>query len=170
MRTRRHLLAFAGSALGLLLAGCATPGRPADAAKSNLSIRENWSGRLALRVEGEASQSFAALFDLRGSAERGTLTLTSPIGNTLAELRWTPTDAVLQNGNQVRRFESVDALVIAATGAAVPVRALFSWLDGRDEFVAGWRPDLSQLGSGRLNAVRETPLPRAELRVIFDAS
>ncbi len=169
MNTRRHLLAFAGSALGLGLAGC-TAVRAPGVASPKASARESWSGRLALRVEGEASQSFAALFDLRGTAQRGTLTLTSPIGNTLAELRWTPTDAVLQNGNQVRRFDSVDALVIAATGAPVPVRALFAWLDGRDEQVTGWRPDLSQLGSGRLNAVRETPLPRAELRVIFDPS
>ena len=165
MRSRRNVLAVAGSALGLLLAGCVTPRRPDNAATS---IRESWSGRLSLRVEGEASQSFAALFDLRGAPERGMLTLTSPIGTTLAELRWTPTEALLVNGSQTRRFESVDALVLAATGAAVPVRALFAWLDGRDEGVAGWRADLSQLENGRLNAVRETPSPRAELRVIFD--
>ena len=165
MLSRRNVLVFAGPALGLFLAGCATPRQPKYTATST---RENWSGRLSLRVEGEASQSFASLFDLRGSPERGTLTLTSPIGSTLAELRWTPTEALLLNGNQTRRFDSVDALVLAATGAAVPVRALFAWLDGRDEGVAGWRPDLSQLADGRLNAVRETPSPRAELRVIFD--
>ncbi|MGJ7582587.1 lipoprotein insertase outer membrane protein LolB [Variovorax sp. RHLX14] len=165
MRSRRNILAMAGAALGLLVAGCATPRQSVD---TTTSIRESWSGRLSLRVEGEASQSFAALFDLRGAPERGTLTLTSPIGSTLAELRWTPTEALLLNGSQTRRFESVDALVLAATGAAVPVRALFAWLDGRDEGVSGWRADLSQLASGRLNAVRETPSPRAELRVIFD--
>ena len=165
MLSRRNVLAVAGPAFGLFLAGCATPRQSADTATSN---RESWSGRLALRVEGDASQSFAALFDLRGTSERGTLTLTSPIGSTLAELRWTPTEALLVNGNQTRRFDSVDALVLAATGSAVPVRALFAWLDGRDEGVEGWRADLSQLADGRLNAVRETPSPRAELRVIFD--
>ena len=165
MLSRRDVLAATGAAIGLFLAGCTTPQQPADAATS---VRESWSGRLSLRVEGEASQSFASLFDLRGAPERGTLTLTSPIGSTLAELRWTPTEALLINGNQTRRFDSVDALVLAATGAAVPVRALFAWLDGRDEGVAGWRPDLSHLADGRLNAVRETPSPRAELRVIFD--
>lgn len=165
MRSRRNVLAIGGSAFGLLLAGCATPRQPAS---HTTSIRESWSGRLSLRVEGDASQSFAALFDLRGAPERGTLTLTSPIGSTLAELRWTPTEALLVNGSQTRRFDSVDALVLAATGAAVPVRALFAWLDGRDEGVAGWRADLSQLASGRLNAVREMPSPRVELRVIFE--
>ena len=162
------MLAAGGSVEALILTGCATPG-PETPART-VSGKESWSGRLALRVEGEPSQSFAALFDLRGSAEQGTLSLTSPIGNTLALLRWTPTEALLVNGGQTRRFESVDALVLAATGAVVPVRALFAWLDGRDEPVAGWLPDLSQLGRGRLNAVRETPSPRTELRVIFDVS
>jgi outer membrane lipoprotein LolB len=113
-------------------------------------------------------QTFAALFELRGSEQAGELMLTSPIGNTLAQLRWSPGDAVLKNGSQTRRFESVDQLIEAATGAAIPVGALFGWLDGRDERVAGWRPDLSQVGTGRLQALRESPMPRADLRIVFE--
>lgn len=169
MRSRRDLLlAGAGATVSLLLlAGCATPRTSRNAAVQT-SSSSSWSGRLSLRVDDTASQSFAALFDLNGTPERGTLSLTSPIGSTLADLSWTPTEALLRSGGQTRRYESVDALVTAATGAAVPVRALFAWLDGRDEDVTGWRPDLSRIADGRLNAVRETPSPRAELRVIFD--
>lgn len=166
MQSRRDLLVGAGATFAFLLTGCATQRRPLDTTQG--APASTWSGRLSLRVDGEASQSFAALFDLRGTPERGALSLTSPIGSTLADLSWTPTEALLRNGSQTRRYESVDALVTAATGAAVPVHALFAWLDGREENVAGWIPDLSRIADGRLNAVRETPSPRAELRVIFD--
>jgi len=166
-RARRRAVLAAGSlAFALLAAGCASPDRLKDAAASKPA--DNWSGRLSLRVDEEPAQSFAALFDLRGTSERGTLTLTSPIGSTLAELRWSPGEAILKNGSETRRYGSVDALIQAATGAAIPVEALFGWLDGRDPQVAGWRPDLSQVAAGRLQAVRESPQPRADLRIIFE--
>lgn len=162
-------LTLASCGLALLLAGCAATASHTGAATATTSERtESWSGRLSLQVDSDPPQSFAALFDLRGTPGRGSLTLTSPIGSTLAELTWSPDEALLKNGSETRRYESVDALVIAATGAAIPVRALFGWLDGRDERVAGWRPDLQQIGKGRLQAVRETPQPRADLRVVFE--
>ena len=55
-----------------------------------------------------------------------------------------------------------------ATGAVIPIGALFGWLDGRDAQVSGWKAELGQLAQGRLQARRETPLPRADLRVIFE--
>ena len=164
-------LALGGWGLSLLLAGCAAPAARTEAAPAAAAARiEGWSGRLSLQVDGDQSQSFAALFDLSGSPERGGLTLTSPIGSTLAELTWAPGEAVLRNGAETRRYESVDALLIAATGAAIPVRALFGWLDGRDEHVAGWQPDLQQIAQGRLRAVRTSPQPRADLRIVFERS
>ncbi len=160
----RRAALLAGGAGFLLLAGCASPvAAPAGDAGSGA-----WSGRLSLRIEGESSQSFSALFDLRGAPRAGELTLTSPIGSTLAQLRWAPGEAVFRNGSQTRRYESVDALIEAATGAAIPVGALFAWLAGRDEQVPGWRPDLSQVAAGRLQATRESPAPRADLRIVFE--
>ena len=55
------------------------------------------------------------------------------------------------------------------TGAALPVDALFQWLAGQPAAVPGWRADLSQVASGRLQAVRESPQPTADLRVVFEA-
>ena len=52
-----------------------------------------------------------------------------------------------RNG-QTREFDSVDALVAHATGAAIPVAALFDWLRGIDTPVPGWQADLSQLAAG----------------------
>ncbi|MEJ8855655.1 outer membrane lipoprotein LolB [Variovorax robiniae] len=165
MRRRAVWLAGAAGA-ALLMAGCTTPkvaavrnaGQPSGA----------WNGRLALRVEGDEKQSFSALFDLRGSPRAGELALTTPIGNTLAVLQWSPGEALLKNGNQTRRYDSVDALIEAATGAAIPVDALFGWLAGRDEPVPGWKADLSQYGNGRLQAMRFSPQPAADLRIVFE--
>lgn len=167
MKARRHLLKATGAALAtVLLAGCATPGGLTATAPDG-DRPENWSGRMSLRIDSEPVQTFSALFDLRGGPERGTLTLTTPIGSTLAQLQWSPGEALLKNGNETRRYPSVDALIEAATGASIPVGALFGWLAGRDETVPGWRPDLSQRAAGRLQAVRDTPLPRADLRIAF---
>jgi outer membrane lipoprotein LolB len=159
---RRSALGAGGAGL-LVLAGCASPGGPSGA-----SGTEAWSGRLSLRIDSEPVQTFSALFELRGAPQAGDLTLTSPIGSTLAQLHWAPGEALLKNGRDTRRFDSVDALIEAATGAAIPVGALFGWLAGRDERVPGWRPDLSQVGAGRLQATRESPQPRADLRIVFE--
>jgi len=123
---------------------------------------------LSLRIDSQPVQTFSALFELRGAPQAGELTLTSPIGNTLAQLHWAPGEALLKNGTETRRYDSVDALIEAATGAAIPVAALFGWLAGREERVPGWRPDLSQVNAGKLQATRESPEPRADLRIVFE--
>jgi outer membrane lipoprotein LolB len=164
-RGRRTLLAAGGAAI-LLMAGCAQlSGGPSAPTRS-----DSWSGRMSLRIESEPVQTFAALFELRGSAEAGDLTLTTPIGSTLAQLHWAPGEALLKDGSRTRRFDSVDALIEAATGAVIPVGALFGWLAGRNDPVPGWKPDLGQLANGRLQAVRESPSPRADLRIVFERS
>jgi len=162
---RRSALAAGCGGLLLVLAGCASPARNGQGASS---VASSWSGRLSLRVDSDPVQSFAALFELRGTAQAGELTLTSPLGSILAKLSWSPGEALLRNGRDTRRYASVDALIQAATGAAIPVGALFAWLDGRDEQVPGWRPDLSQVAAGRLQALREEPSPRADLRIVFE--
>lgn len=119
-------------------------------------------------MASEPPQSFAAAFELRGSAEAGELVLTSPLGSTLASLVWSPAGAVLNNGAQTSTYHSLDALASAATGAPIPVRALFDWLAGQPTTAAGWQPDLTRLGEGRLDASRREPLPPAQLRLVLD--
>ena len=156
----------AGAAALLLASGCAQlPG-----STRAQGTADAWSGRMSLRIDSQPVQTFSALFELRGSPETGELSLTSPIGSTLAQLHWAPGEALLKNGSEVRRYESVDALIEAATGAAIPVGALFGWLAGRDDRVPGWRPDLAQIANGRLQATRENPGPTADLRIVFERS
>ena len=128
-----------------------------------------WSGRLALRVDNQPPQTFAALFDLSGTPEAGELVLTTPVGSTLARIRWSAHGAVYDDGKRKRDYDSLEALIEAATGAPLPVRALFDWLAGRDANIDGWHADLTQVTQGRLVAQRRAPLPTAELRVAFEA-
>lgn len=148
----------------LVVAGCASPPRAA----STDPQAQVWTGRLALTVEGQQSQSFSAGFELRGKPDAGQLTLYNPLGGTLAVLAWAPGSATLRQGDKVSQFESIDALGVQATGSELPLAALFDWLRGVDTPAAGWQADVSQLAQGRLRAQRTTPPPAADLRVALD--
>ncbi|HAL40478.1 MAG TPA: hypothetical protein DCP03_21235 [Polaromonas sp.] len=150
----------------ILIAGCA---RPITATGINGPQNELWTGRISLQVQSEPAQSFSAGFELKGKPERGELTLISPLGNVLGILRWSPFEAVLDSGNQkIQRFSSVDALMEQATGAAVPLSALFAWLQGDNASVNGWSADLSRHSEGRISAKRAQPTPQVDLRVVLD--
>jgi outer membrane lipoprotein LolB len=164
MRRRGRWLAWLPALLIVVVTGCASPPR-ASAPEPSAGP---WSGRLALQVKDEPGQSFAALFELRGNAQAGELTLSTPIGSTLAVLDWAPGSAVLRRNGKTQRFDSVEDLVTRATGAPIPLAALFDWLRGISTPVPGWRPDLSQLAHGRLAALRVEPPPEADLRVVFE--
>jgi len=165
-RLLRLFLVFAGFFTALFLAGCAqTPRATAQDGLKN----EFWTGRISLQVQSEPAQSFSASFELRGGAERGELSLVSPLGNVLGVLRWAPGEALLDSGNgKVQRFASVDELMAQATGAAVPLGALFAWLRGDNAAASGWSADLSRYQDGRISAKRSQPAPQADLRVVLD--
>jgi outer membrane lipoprotein LolB len=152
----------AAAACALLLAGCATPPSVAPAGV------QQWNGRLALNVEGEANRSFSAGFELKGAPETGELTLFNPLGGTLAVLDWGPGNATLRANGKTREFASLDELAQEATGAPLPVASLFDWLQGKPTAVAGWQADVSQVSEGRLHARRTDPPPPADLRLVFD--
>jgi outer membrane lipoprotein LolB len=127
-----------------------------------------WRGRLALRVESEPAQVFAAAFELSGSAPAGALTLFTPLGTTAAALSWTPEGSTLRNNVEARQFATLGALMRQTLGAELPIAALFAWLAGDPATSAGWQVDLSQRPNGRITVRRQSPLPMAELRVVLD--
>ncbi len=159
--TWRCALIAVGLAATLLLGACAAP-RPPGAAGE-----ESWSGRLALRLDSTPPQSFSAGFDLRGSPQTGELQINSPLGTTLAIVRWSPQGAELRQGDRFEQRDSLDQLTTELSGTALPVAALFGWLRGDTAAADGWTVDLSQRPQGRITARRATPLPSAELRVLF---
>ena len=161
--SRRAALAALAS---ILLAGCAVPAvrAPEQAAGEPRS----WTGRLALTVDGQPGQSFSSGFTLRGAPDAGELALTNPLGGTLAVLAWEPGRATLRSGSEVRQFESLEVLAVQATGAPLPIAALFDWLAGVATPIPGWQVDVSQLAEGRLRAQRAEPPPFTDLRVAIE--
>lgn len=148
-----------------LMAGCATPQKPAG---SSAGQNDEWAGRISLQIQSEPPQAFFAGFELKGRAEAGELKLTSPIGSVLGVMRWSPSEAVLESGRDVKKFASVDALLEQTTGAAIPVSALFDWLNGKNTSHNGWTADLSQQPGGKISATRTNPAPQTDLRVVLD--
>jgi len=101
---------------------------PADAAVDTLA------GRMAVRVEGVdggAARSVSAAFELQGNADAGRLSLSTPLGSTLAQARWSPGSVLLVTPQGERQFVNLDALTREVLGEALPVAALFDWLRGR---------------------------------------
>ncbi|MES2401105.1 MAG: lipoprotein insertase outer membrane protein LolB [Pseudomonadota bacterium] len=161
----RSAMSFVVLCAAFLVAGCATPQKPAG---SNAGQNDEWAGRISLQIQSEPPQAFFAGFELRGRAEAGELKLTSPIGSVLGVMRWSPSEAVLESGRDVKKFASVDALLEQTTGAAIPVNALFDWLNGKNTSLNGWTADLSQQSAGKISATRTNPAPQTDLRVVLD--
>jgi outer membrane lipoprotein LolB len=151
---RRRALLMAAAALS----GCASlTGQPPP----------DLAGRLSVRIDSTPARSFAADFDLRGNAERGALTLTGPLGATLARVDWQPGSASMTDAQGERRYPTLDALSQDLLGEALPLAALIDWLRGRpwpgalsqpsgDGFEQlGWRIGLGARAEGLVVALRE---------------
>lgn len=151
----------------ILIAACASNTTAID---SNEAQNRVWTGRLGLQVEtsdAQPAQSFSASFELSGNAQAGQLVLITPLGSTLAVLSWQPGEALLREGQQMRRFDTLNELSEKAIGTALPIAALFNWLQGLNTQVQGWQVDVSQLPR-RLILHRASPLPQAQLRLVID--
>jgi outer membrane lipoprotein LolB len=154
--------------MGLLLSGCATPNRTDKAIANEQASSQEWQGRISVQVFGDAPTSMSASFLLRGDANNGELDLYSPLGNTVGALKWTPHFVQLRDGNKHQYFSSLAELTEKTTGAALPINAIFSWLQGRNEQATGWQADLSAVSQGALTARRTAPAPEVTLRIKLD--
>ena len=134
---------------------------PPEAAKE-------WSGRISLQVQSDPPQQLNASFTLQGAAHHGQLDVLSPFGTTLATVKWTQQDAVLQQGDQQQRFASMAVLTERLTGTPLPMAELFDWLQGQPTALSGWQTDVSQLSSGWLFATRTSPAPTVLLKIKLD--
>ena len=152
--------------LVVLLAGCATP-VPIRSVSQAPSTKQ-WQGRISVTVQSDPPRNMSAGFSLDGDARQGELNLFSPLGTTLATLQWNPTSTQWLQGSQQRRYDSMAHLTEETTGAALPMDAMFEWLEGRATPSPGWQADLSALNQGSLIAKRITPEPLVVLRIKLD--
>jgi outer membrane lipoprotein LolB len=159
---------LAAAALALL-AGCSTlapsPEVPGDAVSGKLSVRID-------PYQGTPARSVSAAFDLRGSADRGEMQLTSPLGTVMARARWRPGEVVLKSSDGEKSFPDLAALADEVLGEPLPLGALFDWLRGRPWSGApsrplappsagfeqmGWTVGLERLQDGWIVAQRSAP-------------
>lgn len=147
----------------LLLAACAN--NPLQ--KLTVPGEAHWQGRLAVRVLGKTPQAFSANFELQGKPTRGELVLTSPLGTTLARMRWDETSATLDVQGGQRSYNSIQELARQVTGADLPVASLFAWLQGIDEVAPGWQTDLQDASNGRISA-KHLEEVQSEVKIILD--
>jgi outer membrane lipoprotein LolB len=154
--------------MGVMLTGCATPSRSAKALSAEQANSPEWQGRISVQVQGDNPTSMSASFLLHGDAKNGELDLYSPLGTTLGALQWTPQLVQLSDGGKRQYFTSLAELTETATGAALPVEAIFGWLQGRDVQAAGWLADLSAAPQGSITARRTAPAPEVTLRIKLD--
>lgn len=137
------------------------------------------AGRLSVQVEGDASRSFSAAFELEGSPAEGRLTLTSPLGTQVASADWSAGRVRLRSSDGERIYPDLDSLAADALGEPVPLAALFDWLRGRAWPGApsvpaaggfaqlGWSVDLSRQAEGRIEA-RRASSPTVVVRARLD--
>ncbi len=151
-----------------LMAGCAAPSRTAKPLSTEQASSPEWQGRISVQVQGDNPSSMSASFFLRGDAKSGELDLYSPLGTTLGALQWTPQLVQLSDGSKHQYFNSLAELTEKATGAALPIDAIFGWLQGRDAQASGWQADLSGVSQGSLSARRTAPAPEVTLRIKLD--
>lgn len=160
MKRRLCLQGAWALASGSMLAGCASTPTP------NLRA-DQWAGRLVLHIHDTPAQRHSATFELLGNAQNGELTLLNPLGTTVAQARWAPGLAQLEQGSQTQSYSDMPSLLQAATGAALPLEAVFDWLQGVATHTPGWDVDLTQHAQGRIRASRSMPQPSVQLLIVL---
>ncbi|MCD6682274.1 MAG: outer membrane lipoprotein LolB [Burkholderiaceae bacterium] len=125
----------AGCAAALLLAGCATPLAPPEVASPE-GAPNFWNGRFAVTyTEGgyqPREERSSGRFSLRADGEKRELELSSPLGQTLAQVTLDAGEAVLvaADGRQYAAA-SAESLTEQVFGWRVPIGDLPRWLAGR---------------------------------------
>lgn len=126
-------LAFAGCVA--LAAGCATP-TPSPIAEASPGAPNFWSGRFAVTyTEGgyqPRDERSSGRFSLLADGTRRELELSSPLGQTMAQVTLDSGEAILvaSDGRQYRA-QSGEALTESVFGWRVPIGDLPRWLAGR---------------------------------------
>jgi len=133
--------ALAG-ALSLLIAGCASISPTAGNHKSpreseivatrSLHDTIDLTGRLSVRYQsGDKEEALHGSFAWNQTSAQTTVSLLSPLGQTIAIIEVTPAVATMrQSGKMERTAADVDALTADTLGWPLPIAGLREWLQG----------------------------------------
>jgi outer membrane lipoprotein LolB len=190
------------AALPLLLGGCAsmappvaTPPAVAATTPRPYADKLDLGGRLSVRYENHGKEeSMHGSFVWSQDPAHTSVTLLSPLGQTVAVIDVTPDGATLtQGGQSVRSAADVDELVAGTLGWPLPVAGLREWLQGyvvdasgkrfiaspratdiatRDGWrirYAAWQDDPAQIRPRRIDLERSTAQAGdVSIRIVID--
>jgi outer membrane lipoprotein LolB len=124
------------TSMAALLSSCATMSPPVQSAHQQarrpFSQALDTGGRLSLRYQnGDKQEALHGSFTWNQDRDATTVTLLSPLGQTLAVITATADGATLtQSGQAPRSASDVDALTASALGWPLPIAGLREWLQG----------------------------------------
>lgn len=146
---RSTVLRLAGAAcLAGLLSACATsPLSSATVAEYRDTI--DLSGRISVNYDRDGTlESVTGKFDWAQAAEVVNVTLTNPLGQTVATIKVTPSLATLTQADRApREAANIDSLTAQALGWPLPVAGLRDWLQGYATAESGQRFAASPLNN-----------------------
>ncbi|RZI43517.1 outer membrane lipoprotein LolB [Herbaspirillum sp. HC18] len=134
-----HVFKAFALALTFVLAGCAgmlppqsAPQPQAVSAARPFHDRIELGGRLSVRYQGDRKEEAVhGSFVWSQTPEQTTVTLLSPLGQTMAVIDVSPQGATLtQAGQPARTAANVDVLTTETLGWPLPVSGLKEWLQG----------------------------------------
>lgn len=99
------------------------------------------SGKISIQYQqNEKTETLSGNFEWQQVAQELTITLSSPLGQTIAIIRETPQGASLQQAKQETRYAAdVEQLLYESLGWTLPVAGLRDWLQGFDRSTTGQR-------------------------------
>jgi len=134
---RKFARAFAALALSVLAVGCADvvqDQREPIAASATRACHDHIkiAGRFSAKYQKDgADEAVHGSFEWVQSGKNASLTLLSPLGQTVATIDITPSAATLTPAGQPPRMATdADALAAASLGWPLPVSGLGNWLQG----------------------------------------
>ena len=153
---KKLILSLAAAAV---LAGCAStptgPIPPLPAYRETAEI----NGKISVNYRKNGSaESLSGRFTWQQQPGKIDVELTSPLGQTVARIQVTPTEATLMQSDQVpRSAASIDALTAQALGWQLPVGGMKDWMQGyatdaqgqRDNDRDGHSPDPAERADGK---------------------
>lgn len=146
-----------------------------------LELSQHFTGRMSVVVQENQThakpKNTSARFDLHtDDGSNGKLMLASPLGNTVAQVRWSPTEAVVtDNYAEQTRYGSFALMMQEMIGVRLEAATLLGWLQPSNQkrFAHGdWQVDARGYNaaskSGKIKALRTEPLPIIRIVVLLD--
>ncbi len=151
--------------LSALLTGCATSSRTLTPSSTNtastVAHSVSYQGRFAVRYEDEekGTQNIYGHFVWHEAGSNITLQLLNPLGQILAVLEVTPSEAALKLPKRAPQTASnVEDLMQQILGFALPINHLRTWLRPAQSTLSTLPPTSSTLASPKANTQRRSPL------------